>query len=126
MIFNYLNSICNVRALNFVLSAGLYVELADDGRRYKLGSLPCHLAGWCTHYHHDVGNDAFWKDAIQIPRGELRGPGQVIAPKQGHGIYSGVRFVQTEDPTASITGLTYREPSFIYFGLGITSGFSVL
>jgi hypothetical protein len=35
-------------------------------------------------------------------------------------------FVETKDPTAIITGLTYQEPSFIYFGLGITSGFSVV
>lgn len=117
MIFNHLSSICNVHALNFVLSAYLYVELVDDGRRYKPGSLPHQLAGWYTYYHHDLGDDAFWKDAIPIPQGETR--------KQGHGIYSGVRFVETEDPTASITGLVYKEPSFIYFGLGITNGFSV-
>jgi hypothetical protein len=96
--------------------------MSDDISR----SLPHCLAGWSTYYHHDLGDDAFWKDAIPMPQGEISGKEQLISRKQDHGIYSGVRFAETKDPTAIITGLTDQEPSFIYFGLGITSGFSVV
>lgn len=125
MILNHLSTICNVHALNFVLSADLIVELADDGRRYEPGSLPNLLGGWFTFYHHDGGDDAFWQGAIPMPRKQVGGRDQVNSPKQGNGIYSGVRFVESEDPTASITSLTDLQPSYIYFGLGITSGYSV-
>jgi hypothetical protein len=81
VILNHLNTICNVHALNFVLSAELYVELADDGRRYEPGLLPHYLAGWSTYCHHDLGDDAFWKDAIPMPQGEITGKEQLISRK---------------------------------------------
>lgn len=126
MILNHLNDICNVHALNFVLSRDLIVELADDGRRYAPGSLPHNLGGWFALYHHDGGDDAYWKDAIPMPKKQIGGNGQDSSPRQGKGLYSGVRFAENEDPTASITSLTDLQPSHLYFGLGIKSGFSIL
>jgi len=125
MILDHLRGICNVNALNFVLCADLIVELADDGRRYEPGSLPNTVGGWFTLYHHDGGDDRFWKDAIPMPTNRSGGIDQGTSSRKGHGIYSGVRFVETEDPTSSITSLTNVRPSYIYFGLGITSGYSV-
>jgi hypothetical protein len=125
MVLNYLGPFCNVHALNFILSVSLYVELADDGRQYEPGSLPDLLGGWVTLYHHDGGDDSFWKDAKPMVQKLTVENDQVGLPRQGNGIYSGIRFVQTKDPTASITSLTDLRPSFIYFGLGTTSGYSV-
>jgi hypothetical protein len=98
IILDHLSNICNVHALSFVLSQDLVVEFADDGRRYAHGSLSHNLGGWFTLYHHDVGDEAYWKDAITMPKKQIRGTDQVSSSRKGKGTYSGVRFAENEDP----------------------------
>jgi hypothetical protein len=66
-IFEYLKTICNIKALNFILPK-LIVELAGDDRVYTRRSLPVRLGGWPTIYHHHNQQDSYWNKGLPMAR----------------------------------------------------------
>ena len=69
MVLSVLETGCNVHAMNF-LYPDLIVELAQDGKDYKPGSLPSRIGGWSLSYHQNKGNDSFW--GSNMPKSRLR------------------------------------------------------